>query len=69
MKTRQTFTPPLSPCVRRTECGKRRSNDDKTIAVNDENVAVFPYLDSEKKDWLLAAASNDVDKKLIFVFI
>ena len=48
--------------MRRTECGKRKSQEDKTISINNENVdvAVFPYLDSEKKEWLLAAASNDV---------
>ena len=54
----KTFTPPLTPTFRRR---KSKSNLDLSFKSNrKENVSVFPYLEKEKKDWLLAAASNNV---------
>ena len=54
----KTFTPPLTPTFRRR---KSKSNIDLSFKSNrKENVSVFPYLEKEKKDWLLAAASNNV---------
>ena len=64
LKARPTWTPPLSPSNLRS----RRTRPPEEAAApasprssgDDDHLSVFPYLESDKKKFLMAAASNNV---------
>ena len=64
LKARPTWTPPLSPShlrSRRTRLVEEAAAPDSPRSSEDEDhLSVFPYLESEKKKFLMAAASNKV---------
>ena len=66
MKARPTWTPPLSPShprSRRTRLFDEAVSPDSPRSTGDgdsDHLSVFPYLESEKKKFLMAAASNKV---------
>ena len=66
LKARPTWTPPLSPShprSRRTRLFDEAVSPDSPRSTGDgdsDHLSVFPYLESEKKKFLMAAASNKV---------
>ena len=66
LKARPTWTPPLSPShprSRRTRLFDEAMSLDSPRSTGDgdgDHLSVFPYLESEKKKFLMAAASNKV---------
>ena len=66
LKARPTWTPPLSPShprSRRTRLFDEAASPDSPRSTGDgdgDHLSVFPYLESEKKKFLMAAASNKV---------
>ena len=54
LRPRQTLTPPLSPSAPRSADSKQEE------AGPPSDTSMFPYREKEKKDWLLASATNNV---------